>query len=82
MRKLHGAYGSPELQAVIEALQEELDSKASREDTAAIAHTVELNVEQVDSVKQEQTEIREELRRAAEPLPPVEAHDPPRFVPE
>ena len=66
MRNLHGAYGSPELQAVIEALREELDSKASKEDTVAIAHTVELNVEQVDGVKQEQTEIREELRLAAE----------------
>ena len=62
--KRKGVYGSPELQAVIERMQNNIDLKTDKEETLQIADTVQHSVKQVTEVKIDQAELREEFLRA------------------
>ena len=64
--KKQGKFGSPELQQVIEKINNALDGKSSKEEAIEIVSSVELTMEQVASVRTEQADIREEMRLANE----------------
>jgi hypothetical protein len=62
--KRQGVLGSPELQAVIERMRNNIDLKADKEETLHIAEAVKLSVNQVAEVKTDQAELRDEFLRA------------------
>ena len=64
--KKQGKFGSPELQLVIDKIEKALDNKVNNEQCIELTTSLATNIEQVESVRTEQADLREEMRLSNE----------------
>jgi len=64
--KRDGKFGTPELQQVIERIENALSGKVEKEQVKDIATSIEMSLVQVEEVRTEQADIREEMKKANE----------------
>ena len=64
--KRDGKFGTPELQQVIERIENALSGKVEKEQVKDIATSIEMSLVQVEEVRTEQADMREEMKKANE----------------